>query len=146
MEEGLGPGIVAAVGELSQEKEGEQGLQSLVVVGPTVFLVDIWGLAAKKWESLVPAYTSFSIFCEKLRSRDAGERDSVSGERDSGSGVSGGCDMLSWLPWLFCRKLYLGAEFWRSCSMSQSVCDELCGQGSAGIVSMRKACFGCVAL
>ncbi len=30
--------------------------------------------------------------------------------------------------------------------MSQSVCDELCGNGSAGIVSMRKACFGCVAL
>ncbi len=29
MEEGLGPGVVAAVGELSQE-EGELGLQSLV--------------------------------------------------------------------------------------------------------------------
>ncbi len=42
----------------------------------------------------------------------------MSGERDSGSGVSGGCDMLSWLPWLFCRKLSLGAEFWRSCCMS----------------------------
>ncbi len=33
MEEGLGPGVVAAVGELSQE-EGELGLQSLVVGGP----------------------------------------------------------------------------------------------------------------
>ncbi len=37
MEEGLGPGIVAAVWELSQEEEGELGLQSLVVVGPAVF-------------------------------------------------------------------------------------------------------------
>ncbi len=86
MEEGLGPGIVAAVGELSQEEEGELGLQALVVVGPNVFLVDISGLAAKEWESLVPAYTSSSIFCEKLRSGDAGERDNVSGERGSGSG------------------------------------------------------------
>ncbi len=33
MEEGLGPGIVAVVGELSQEEEGELGLQSLLVVG-----------------------------------------------------------------------------------------------------------------
>ncbi len=110
------------------------------------FLVDIWGLAAKVWESLVPAYTSSSIFCEKLRSGDAGERDNVSGEMDSGSGVSGGCDMFSWLPWPFSRKSSLGAESWSCCSMSQSVCDELCGQGSAGIVSMSSACCGCVAL
>ncbi len=33
MEEGLGPGVWAAVRELSQEEGGEQGLQSLVVVG-----------------------------------------------------------------------------------------------------------------
>ncbi len=39
--------------------------------------------SAKEWKSLVPAY----IFCEKLRSGDAGERDNVSGEM--GSGVSG---------------------------------------------------------
>ncbi len=32
MEEGLGPGVVAVVGELSQGEEGELGLQSLVVV------------------------------------------------------------------------------------------------------------------
>ncbi len=80
--------------------------------GSRRFLVDIWGLA----ESLVPAYTNSSIFCEKLRSGDAGERDSVSGERGifcpgagerdsvsgergSSSGVSG--DVLSWLPRLF---------------------------------------------
>ncbi len=62
------------------------------------FLVDIWGLA----ESLVPAYTNSSIFCEKLRSGDAGERDSVSGERGSSSGVSG--DVLSWLPRLCTMK------------------------------------------
>ncbi len=78
-----------------------------VVVGPAIFLVDIWGLAVKEWESLVPAYTSSSIFFEKLRSGDAGERDNVSGEMGSGSGVSGVCNMFSWLPWLFSRKSML---------------------------------------
>ncbi len=77
--------------------------------GARHFLVDIWGLA----ENLVPAYTNSSIFCEKLRSGDAGERDSVSGERGSSSGVSGDCDVLSWLPRLFSRSrpwvLSLGA-------------------------------------
>ncbi len=67
MEEGLGPGVVAAAGELSQEEEDELGPQALVVVGTAVFLVDIWWLAAKEWESFVPAYTSSSIFCEKLK-------------------------------------------------------------------------------
>ncbi len=93
--------------------------------GARRFLVDIWGLA----ESLVPAYTNFSIFCEKLRSGDAGERDSVSGERGifcpgagerdsvsgergSSSGVSGDCDVLSWLPRLFYRKSSLSSESW----------------------------------
>ncbi len=126
--------------------------------GARRFLVDIWGLA----ESLVPAYTNSSIFCEKLRSGDAGERDSVSGERgifcpgagerdsvsgerDSSYGVSGDCDVLSWLPRLFSRKSSLGAESWSCCNTSQSACDELCGQGSAGM-SMSSACFGCVAL
>ncbi len=126
--------------------------------GARRFLVDIWGLA----ESLVPAYTNSSIFCEKLRSGDAGERDSVSGERGifcpgagerdsvsgergSSSGVSGDCDVLSWLPRLFSRKFSLGAESWSCCDTSQSACDELCGQGSAGM-SMSSACFGCVAL
>ncbi len=37
MEEGVGPGVVAAAGELSQEEEGELGPQALVAVGPTVF-------------------------------------------------------------------------------------------------------------
>ncbi len=37
MEEGLGPGVVAVVGELSQEEEGKLGPQALVVVGPAVF-------------------------------------------------------------------------------------------------------------
>ncbi len=146
MEEGLGPCVVAAVGELSQEEAGELSLQSLVVGGARRFLVDICGLA----ESLVPAYTNSSIFCEKLRSGDAGERDSVSGERgifcpgagerDSVSGergsssdVSGDCNVLSWHPRLFSRKLSLGAESWSCCDTSQSACDELCGQGSAGM-------------
>ncbi len=70
MEEGLGPGVVAAVGELSQEEAGELSLQSLVVGEPAVFggwgarrfLVDIWGLA----ESLVPAYTNSSISVKSL--------------------------------------------------------------------------------
>ncbi len=95
-EEGLGPGVAAVVGELSHEEEGELGLQSLVVGGARHFFVDIWGLAAKEWERLVPAYSSSSIFCEKLRSGDVGERDNVSDE--PGSGVSSGCEMLSWLP------------------------------------------------
>ncbi len=144
MEEDLGPCFVATAGELSQEEEGELGPQALVVVEPTIS--GIWGLAVKEWESLVPAYTSSSIFCEKLRSGDAGERDNVSGERGSGSGVSGGCDKFSWLPWLFSRKSSLGTESWSCCGTSQSVCDELCGQGSAGIVSMSNACCGCVVL
>ncbi len=62
------------------------------------FFVDIWGLAAKEWNSLVPVHTSSSIFCEK--------RNKWSGVD---VGVSGGCDMLSWLPWLFSRKSSLGA-------------------------------------
>ncbi len=33
----------------------------------------------------------------------------MSGEQGSGFGVSGGCDMLSCLPWLFSRKSSLGA-------------------------------------
>ncbi len=66
MEEGLGPDVVAAAGELSQEEEGELGPQALVVVGPAVVLVDIWGLAAKEWESLVPAYISSSISVRSL--------------------------------------------------------------------------------
>ncbi len=37
MEEGLGPGVVAAAGELSQEEEGELGPQALVVVEPAIF-------------------------------------------------------------------------------------------------------------
>ncbi len=80
------------------------------------FFFYIWGLAAKEWESLVPAYNSSSIFCEKLRSGDVGERDNLSDERCSGSGVAGGCEMLPWLPWLFSRKSSLGAESWSCCS------------------------------
>ncbi len=37
MEDGLGPGVVAAVGELSQEEARELSLQSLVVGGPPFF-------------------------------------------------------------------------------------------------------------
>ncbi len=108
------------------------------------FLVDIWGLAAKEWESLVPAYTSSSIFCEKLRSGDAGESDNVSGEMGSGSCVSGDCDMLSWLPWLFSRKSSLGAGSCSCCSTSQSACDEYCRQGLDGM--SMSVCFVCVVL
>ncbi len=35
MEEGFGPGIVAAVGELSQEEAGELSLQSWWLGGPS---------------------------------------------------------------------------------------------------------------
>ncbi len=37
MQEGLGPGVMAEVGELSQEEEDELGPQGLVVGGPAVF-------------------------------------------------------------------------------------------------------------
>ncbi len=37
MEEGLAPGVVAAVGELSQEEAGELSLQSLVIGVPPFF-------------------------------------------------------------------------------------------------------------
>ncbi len=37
MEEGLGPDVVAAAGELSQEEAGELSLQSLVFGGPPFF-------------------------------------------------------------------------------------------------------------
>ncbi len=94
----------------------------------------------KERESLVPAYTSYSIFCEKLRSGDVGERVNASDECGSGSGVSGGCEMLSWLPCLCSRKSTLVAESWSCCNMSQTACDELCGQGSAGM-SMSSGCF-----
>ncbi len=127
----MGPGIVAAVGEPSQEEEGELGLQFLVVGGPAVFFVDILGLAAKEWDSLVPAYTSSSIFCEKLRIGAVGKRDIVSNENGSVFPVAveccpgfPGCFPES-CPWLLC----LGAIVYTS----QSACDELCGQGSAGM-------------
>ncbi len=71
MEEGLGPGVVAVFGELSQEKEEELGLQSLVVVGPAVVLDDIWGLASKEWESLVPAYLrKFEYYLRPIQRKD----------------------------------------------------------------------------
>ncbi len=91
MEEGLGPG---------------SGLRTLTGggarAGPAIF--GGWGARRfLEWESLVPAHTSSSILCEKLRSGDVGEREreNVSDERCSDSGVSDGCEMLSWLPWLF---------------------------------------------
>ncbi len=48
----------------------------------------------------------------------------MSGEMGSGFGVSGGCGMFSWLPWLFSRKSSLGVESWSCCSTSLSVCDQ----------------------
>jgi len=102
----VGPGAVAEAEKLSQEEgEGELCPQALVVGGP-----GLWGLAAKEWDSLVPAYTSCSIFSEKHRSGDAGERDNVSGEMGCCSGVMEGCNLLSWFPWLFSRLSSLGAE------------------------------------
>jgi len=70
----------------------------------------------------------------------------VSGERGFCSGVVGGCNMLSWFPWLFSRKSLLGAESWSSSDMLQSVCGELCGQGSAEILSMSRSCCSCTVL
>ncbi len=66
--------------------------------GARRFLVDICGLA----ESLVPAYTNSSIFCEKLRSGDAGERDRVSGERGIFCPGAGERDSVSGERGIFC--------------------------------------------
>ncbi len=57
MEEGLGPGVVAAVGELSQE-EGELGLQSLVVV----FFFFISGGLQQKSGRFWSQHTSVPLF------------------------------------------------------------------------------------
>jgi len=52
----VGPGAVAEAEKLSQEDgEGQLCPQALVVCGACRFLVGIWGLAAKEWDSLVPA-------------------------------------------------------------------------------------------
>ncbi len=66
MEEGLGPGVVAAVVELSQE-EGELGLQSLVVGGPAVFLLISGGLQ-RVWSqhTPVPPFSVKSLEVEML--------------------------------------------------------------------------------
>ncbi len=66
--------------------------------GARRFLVDICGLA----ESLVPAYTNSSIFSEKLRSGDAGERDRVSGERGIFCPGAGERDRVSGERGIFC--------------------------------------------
>ncbi len=59
MEQGLGPGVVAAVRELSQEEAGELSLQSLVVGGPAVFLL-ISGDLQRVWSQHTPI-PSFSV-------------------------------------------------------------------------------------
>ncbi len=66
MEEGLGPGVEAAVEELSQE-EGELGLQSLVVGGPAVFLLISGGLQ-RVWSqhTPVPPFSVKSLEVEML--------------------------------------------------------------------------------
>jgi len=58
----------------------------------------VWGLAAKECDSLVPADTSCSIFSEKHRSGDAGERDNMSGERGCCSSVSNCCSSVCGTP------------------------------------------------
>ncbi len=67
MEEGLGPGVVAAVGELSQEEAGELSLQSLVVGGPAVFLL-ISGGWQRVWSqhTPIPPFSVKSLEVEML--------------------------------------------------------------------------------
>jgi len=50
--------------------------------------------------------------------------------------------MLSWFPSLFSKKWSLGAESRSSSDMSRSDGGELCGQGSAEIVSVSRNCYG----
>ncbi len=67
MEEGLGPCVVAAVGELSQEEAGELSLQSLVVEGPAVFLLISAGLQ-RVWSqhTPIPPFSVKSLEVEML--------------------------------------------------------------------------------
>ncbi len=51
-------------------------------------------------ESLVPTYTSSSIFSQELWSGDAGERDNMSGVRDCGYGVIWGWKIPKGRPWV----------------------------------------------
>ncbi len=72
MEDGFGPGVVAAVGELSQEEEGELGLLSLVVVGLDVFLLISGGLQRKSgrvWSqhTPVPPFSVRSLGVEMMK-------------------------------------------------------------------------------
>ncbi len=60
MEDGLGPGVVAAVGELSQEEAGELSLQSLVVGGPAIFLLISGG-----WQRIWSQHTPIPPFSVK---------------------------------------------------------------------------------
>ncbi len=67
MEEGLGPCVVAAVGELSQEEAGELSLQSLVVGGPAVFYL-ISGDLQRVWSqhTPIPPFSVKSLEVEML--------------------------------------------------------------------------------
>ncbi len=133
MEEGLCPGIMAVVGELSKEGEGELGLQFLVVVGPIVFLLISGGLQQKSgivWSQYTPV-PPFSVR----------------------SGTSGVEWMLVFLVAVICYPGFPGCfpesrhwvQSWSGCNTSQSACDELCREGSARM-SMSSGCFGCVVL
>ncbi len=124
MEEGLGPGVEAAVEELSQE-EGRAGPAVFGGWGARRFFVDIWGLA----ESLVPAYTvpPFSVKSLEVEMLERGIVYLVSGALALVFPVTvmccpgfPGCFPES-RPWV----LSLGAVVIRS----QSACDELCGRG-----------------
>jgi len=105
--EGVGPGVVEEL------LGGGGGRAGPACFGGRPFLVDIWGVAAKEWDSLVQVYTSSSNFLEKLRSWEAGERNNMSDERDCFSGVTRDCDVLLWFSWLipesYLWELNLGA-------------------------------------
>lgn len=87
-------------------------------------MVDIWGLAAIEWESFVPADTSFSIFSEKPRSGDVGERERECDDISCDSGVPEGWEGVLSFLWSLSTETSLGVD-------SQSSCSEVCGQGSA---------------
>jgi len=142
----VGPGAVAEAEKLSQEEgEGERAVPAgFGGCGACRFWLVSGGLAAKEWDSLVPAYTSCSIFSEKHRS--VLERGITCQVRRAvalvlwkavicGPGFPG-C-FPDGRPWV----LNLGAVL---------VCHSLSvvssGQGSAVIVSVSRGCCGGVVL
>ncbi len=88
VEESLGPGIGQCLKSFHRRRWMSWAHGLWWLWGLTFFCFWYLGTCSKRVGEFVPAYTSSSIFCKKLRSGDAGERNNVSGERGSGFPVA----------------------------------------------------------